>query len=52
MNTFKIVMFASRIFIIMIKSLRDKNKELKNKVKYLEKQLCISCNNKIRYEEE
>ena len=38
-NTFKVVSFTSQLFIIMIKSLRKKNKVLKEQVKYLEEQL-------------
>ena len=46
----KIILFISKIFIIIIKSLRYKNKQLKEQVKILEKELynkrddCIDLN--------
>jgi hypothetical protein len=46
----KIILFISKIFIIIIKSLRYKNKQLKKQVKVLEKELynkrddCIDLN--------
>ena len=39
METAKIILFTSKIFIIIIRSLRYKNKQLKKQIKILEKEL-------------